>query len=248
MSCRKIVLGGCLMACCLAVAGQQVQAGPEDNVVTFWNKLGIPQVWNRFNDARINRFGLRPNAERQLPLKRLGDPANLQSKNPAIKTAAQIKYLGSVGCGCYPGVKEALLAALDDCTEEVRLAAAEALQEAAGCVCRACNKSCCDIDTRIKLADVANGIDLNGCYKESSAEVRAAAARALAACGGPPIPVEQVAPPPREVPQTPAEREMPSAPIPPLPANPTPAPVAPAPERQATTAPVTPTLAYPIQR
>jgi hypothetical protein len=232
-----------------------VQAGPDSDVVTFWNKLGIPQVSNRLNDARINRLGLRPNAERQLPLKRLGDPANLASKNPAIKTAAQIKndqdlkkqkikairYLGSVGCGCYPGVKEALLAALDDCTEEVRLAAAEALQDAAGYVCNACNKTCCDADTRAKLADVAFGMTDTGCYKESSAEVRAAAAQALAACGGPPVPTEQVTPPPREVPETPSERETPNA----APTPPTPATVKPAPQRQAVKKP---RLQYPAQR
>jgi hypothetical protein len=67
-------------------------------------------------------------------VKPLADPANLNSDNPAIKAAAEIKteedlapqkikairYLSTIACGCYPQVRPALLAALDDCTEEVR--------------------------------------------------------------------------------------------------------------------------------
>jgi hypothetical protein len=73
-------------------------------------------------------------------------PANLESQNPALKAAAKvkseedlapqkikaIKYLATIGCGCYPGVREALLAALDDCTESVRYEAAIAFCQAAG--------------------------------------------------------------------------------------------------------------------
>jgi hypothetical protein len=212
--------------CSVATAQPPVVPPPT---TTLWNFLGIPQAFNKMRDARVNRNGNRPNAERKPPLKRIGDPANLFSKNPAIKTAAEvkteedlakqkikaIKYLGTIGCGCYPGVKEALLAALDDCTEAVRLAAANALAEAAGCVCRACNKTCCDLEVRAKLADVAFGMTEDGCPKEASAEVRAAAARALNACGGPPPQAEPIQVPEREVPLPLDGREIPTPPLPP---------------------------------
>lgn len=125
------------------------------------------------------------------PLAPLADPANLESPNPAIKAAAEIKtevdlapqkikairYLSTIGCGCYPQVKPALLAALDDCTEEVRYEAALAFCRAAGNPCSVCNSSsCCDPEVRKKLADLASGVDDQDCWKEPSTRVRAAAA------------------------------------------------------------------------
>ncbi len=116
---------------------------------TLWSFLGIPQACNKIKDAHINKKGDKPCKERVPPLKRIADPANLESQNPAIKEAAKvkadedlapqkikaIKYLATVGCGCYPGVREALLAGLDDCTEEVRYQAAVAFSQAAGNPC-----------------------------------------------------------------------------------------------------------------
>lgn len=164
---------------------------------TIWNLLGIPQAIQKHCDAKVNHNGCRPCAERTDPLKRLADPANLESPNPAIKTAAKIKqdqdlapqkikaikYLGCVGCGCYPGVKEALVAALDDCTEAVRYEAALALCRASGNPCNRCeNRGCCNAAVMNKLQDIAFGLDDKGCFKEPSAEVRAAAQNALSAC------------------------------------------------------------------
>ena len=131
------------------------------------------------------------------PLAPLADPANLESPNPAIKAAAEIKaeeelapqkikairYLSTIGCRCYPQVKPALLAALDDCTEEVRYEAALAFCRSAGNPCTVCNSStCCDPDVRKKLADLASGMDDQDCWKEPSPRVRSAAAGALNAC------------------------------------------------------------------
>lgn len=186
---------------------------------TFWNFLGIPQGVNRIRDAHLNKSGFKPQAERQPHLRALTDPANFVSGNPAIKKAAEIKmeqdlcpqkikairYLSTVACGCYPGVREALLAALDDCTEAVRYEAALALCRTAGNPCSACNKtSCCSPAVAKKLNDMAFGTDEQGCYKEPSARVRAAAANALRACeavmpaapGLQPIPVPEKAQPP----------------------------------------------------
>jgi len=133
-------------------AAAPLQSGPG----TFWNLLGIPQGSQAIRDARLNRLGNHPNRERVPPLKRIADPSNLESKNPAIATAAKIKkdqdlapqkikaikYLGTIACCCPTNkddVKNALLAALDDCTDEVRQAAAEAICHAAGNPCSICN-------------------------------------------------------------------------------------------------------------
>lgn len=124
---------------------QQAPAAPH----TLWHFLGIPQTVHRSYDGLMNRQGEHPGLERKPRLKALADPANLASDNPAIKAAAEIKqqedlkpqkikaikYLAEIACGCYPGVKEALLAALDDCTEDVRYEAAVAFCRAAGNPC-----------------------------------------------------------------------------------------------------------------
>jgi hypothetical protein len=163
---------------------------------TVWHALGIPQGWGRFRDATANRWGNHPNLERKPPLKGLADPANLASDVPAIKAAAEIKaqqdlapqkikaikYLGQIGCGCYGGVAEALTAALEDCTEVVRLAAAEALAEALVCKCDVCEATCCTPELAAKMYERAYGRDANGCYLEPSERVRAALEQAVAAC------------------------------------------------------------------
>ena len=126
--------------------GQAPPPAPPPPPVTLWRFLGIPQGVNAVRDVTTNRSGLFPEYERKPPLLRIGDPMNLQSDNPAIKKAAEIKmeedlakqkikalkYLGDMACGCYPGVEEALMAALDDCTEEVRYEAAKAIFDASG--------------------------------------------------------------------------------------------------------------------
>ena len=161
-------------------------------------------------------------------MKRIADPANLESDNPAIKAAAKIKkeqdlekqkikaikYLSTVGCGCYPGVREALLAALDDCTEEVRLEAAIAFCKAAGSCCDQCAEGCCNAEVMQKLHEMAYGQDEKGCYIESSCEVRAAAAGALNACRQK-HPASPMAPEPvpTEAPRKEIPIEAPKAPV-----------------------------------
>lgn len=212
---------------------------------TLWHWLGIPQGCNKIKDAHLNKSGDCPAKERKPPLKRIADPANLQSPNPAIQAAAKIKaeedlapqkvkaikYLGTVGCGCYPGVRDALLAALDDCTEEVRYQAAIALCHVAGNPCKNCDKSgCCNAEVMNKLNEIAYGQDAKGCYKETSSRVRAAATNALNACKrkNPTSSMQPVPETPHETPEEakPETKEMPLETTTPGP-GPTPAPLPP---------------------
>jgi hypothetical protein len=168
----------------------------------------------------VNRSGNRPQRERTPPVKRIADPENLEAENPAIKAAAEIKaeedlapqkikalkYLATVGCGCYDKdgkIEEALLAALSDCTEEVRIEAANAVRTAAGtcrCTYDGCTPTCCKPSIVKRLDEMAYGVDDDGCHIEPSREVRAAAARARSACSAVPQTPEPVAETPEEDP------------------------------------------------
>ncbi len=206
-------------------------------VTTLWNFLGIPQGVNKLRDATSNKLGRHPNLERKPPMLRIADPANQASDNPAIKAAAKIKadqdlapqkikaikFLGTVCCGCAKNgaeVKQALLMALEDCTEEVRYEAAMALCQCAGNPCTQCNGgSCCDAAVMTKLQKIATGQDEKGCWYEPSARVRGAAESALSACQmvhGPTAAPEPVGPKPKEKPvPTPAvPKEKPVGPSP----------------------------------
>ncbi len=175
---------------------------------TLWSFLGIPQGMRKVRGALTNRRGNTPRTEPKVPMKALNDPANLESENPAIKKAAEIKqeedakpqkikaikYLTSIGCGCYDkdgSVSDALVAAAEDCTEDVRLTTMQKIREAAcGKCCANCGQICCCNEKILKkLAELAYEKDEFGCYVEPSARVRAAAAEALAACcpGSPPL-------------------------------------------------------------
>ena len=168
---------------------------------TLWSFLGIPQGLRYLRDNTLNRTGNRPGLERKPPLKPIGDPSNLKSEDPAIKKAAEIKqaedqkkqkikavkFLAQIGCGCYNrdgSITDALVKAMDDCTEEVRLATVQAITEAAmGEICVNCKrKSCCSEELTNKLYEIAYERDETGCYLEPSERVRNAAAEALRAC------------------------------------------------------------------
>jgi hypothetical protein len=183
-------------------------------------------------------LGNHPKLERKPALKGIADPANQASDNPAIKAAAKIKadqdlapqkikaikFLATVCCGCAKNgaeVKQALLMAMEDCTEEVRYEAAMALCQCAGNPCTLCNKgSCCDADVMTKLQKIATGQDEKGCWYEPSSRVRAAAQNALSACQmvhGPTAAPEPVLPKPKEKPVGPtpkAPKEKPVGPSP----------------------------------
>ncbi len=202
-----------VQAVCLVVVASLTQSAlaqvavPAPAPATLWNFLGFPKGFlGKARAQVVNRRGNLPGLEKKPPLKNLADPENLKPEMPkAIQEAAKIKqaedmapqkikaikYLGTIGCGCYPGVKEGLLAALDDCTEDVRYAAVMAFIEAAGNVCQACSETCCDEEVVAKLKDLAFGLDDQGCPKEPSARVRGVAAQAAQRC-------EAMLPPPME--------------------------------------------------
>jgi len=202
---RRVVVGTVVAAAGVLglLAGMHVDGRAQSPAPpTVWEFLGIPRAVDKIRDATVNPLGNRSKLERAPPLKRIADPANLQSDNPAMQAAAgskadadlaeqkikAIKYLATVGCACNKyrdDVKTALLAALDDCEEEVRYEAAVALCRAAGDPCTQCNQgSCCDAQVMNKLAKIARGEDAQGCPLENSPHVRRAAAAALEACRG----------------------------------------------------------------
>lgn len=194
-------------AACIAVlppvASAQAPATPAAAPpMTLWRFLGIPQATSKVNAQLFNRRGNMPGLESKPPLRALSDPANLDPKMPkAIQKAAEIKqaedlapqkrkaikYLAEIGCACYDKdgkVTEALVDAMDDCTEMVRLNSVEAIKAAAGGTpCEQCgNKCCCNEEILKKLAELAYERGPDGCYLEPSARVREAAAEALLVC------------------------------------------------------------------
>lgn len=235
----------------LASTTSFAQVPAPDPPRTLWRFLGVPQTYSWAHAQVFNRRGNTPRLERRPPLKPLAHPLNLESPIPAIKAAAEIKvqedlapqkikaikYLASIGCGCYDKdgkITEALLAAMDDCTEDVRLAAIEAVGEsAANKDCGYCHTNCCCGEKIVEqLAIIAYERDEQGCWVEPSERVRAAAIEALAACcpGRGPIYGEEIiiegeieTP---EVPEVPEGVEVPQdvTPPPPPPAGQTPPP------------------------
>ncbi len=200
----------------LLAASPALALPPPAAPFTLWNFLGIPQGLNKIRDATSNRKGNFPGMERNPALKALADPKNLESANPAIKAAAEIKteedlapqkikalkYLSTIGCdsGCYPQVKEALMAALEDCTEEVRYQAVLAIQDAITQHCQGCDKACCCSEDMVaKLSERAYERDSCGCFIEPSERVREAAKLVICSCCPNPGPVEELPAEPTEV-------------------------------------------------
>lgn len=149
------------------------------------------------------------------PLLPITDPANMnENAPPAVKAAAEAKkeedsagqkimalrYLAELGCGgCYPDIEDALLASLDDCTEEVRFVTVSALRNTNRPNCHYCNsKKCCSNKVQKKLRALAFETNEDGCFKEPSARVRRQARLALQTCGG--LNPEPNAPSPEQVP------------------------------------------------
>ena len=184
----------------LATAVAQLPPPPPPPA-TVWSFLGIPQGYRWFRDNAFNRSGNRPGLERKPPLKAIADPKNLASPNPAIAKAAEVKqaedlapqkikavkYLASIGCGCYNrdgSITDAMIKAMDDCTEAVRLATVQTISEAAaGEMCSNCKmRSCCSEEISNKLYEIAYERDDTGCYLEPSERVRLSAAEALRTC------------------------------------------------------------------
>lgn len=258
MTTRKLgcwlALAGMLVNLASPVLAQEVVA-PAAPQATLWSFLGIPQAFKAVREGGINRSGNHPALEKKPPLKKISDPANLKSENPAIKKAAEIKkeedlkwqkikaikYLTTIGCGCYNrdgSITDALMKAMDDCTEEVRYATVLAITGAAGGeMCANCKmRSCCSEEISNKLYELAYERDDEGCFLEPSERVRLAAAEALRTCcpgrgddffierPTGPTEVPQGGEQPGVVPPTGGERPLDAPPpAPPMPPVPTPA-------------------------
>ncbi|MCU0979784.1 MAG: hypothetical protein MUF25_11535 [Pirellulaceae bacterium] len=244
MTLRKLAI--VLVALCLVGPGTtqaQLPTTPTPAPPTLWSFLGIPQAMQRARDSMSNRRGNNPQREREPPLKALADPANLESDVPAIKAAAEIKqaedlkpqkikavkYLTTIGCGCYDQdgkVTEALVAAMGDCTEDVRLETVKAVADAAkGERCSNCKqKSCCNQKIQQQLAELAYEVDDHGCPLEPSERIREAAADALEICcpgnGLPPEIEDETGPGTIEGTEGPGAIETPNVPTPADPENP----------------------------
>ncbi len=234
----------------ISLAGTAAGQAVAPPVPTIWQKLGITQGLTNLRNATINPNGNHPDWEKTPPLKSLADPANLDPKQPpAIQAAAKIKqqedlapqkikaikYLATVGCGCYQktvDVRGALLDSLDDCSEDVRYEAAKALAQVAGCYCARCGGTCCNAQVMNKLQEHVSGKDAKGCPLESSDRVRNAAQSALNACQQKLVPGPAPGPGPEGTPKQP--ELAPTAPSPgrgpETPGTSAPAPLAPVPQ------------------
>jgi hypothetical protein len=211
--------GRLLMAFLLSTSLTGCVANPTP-VPTVWDKLGITGGAAMMRDSLVNRSGDFPGLEKKPPVLKIADPKNLAEGKPkAIQAAAKIKmdqdlkkqklkalkFLGEVNCGCHnkdEAVSKALLEALGDCDAEVRAAAANAIGNTAGdcSKCKTgCEVTCCSEEIVKKLQELSQGVDENGCAKESDPAVRSAAAAALKKCPcPPPKPIEEI-PTPQEI-------------------------------------------------
>ncbi len=184
------------------VVGQQ-KCCPKQTLPQFLGLTGLAAAGCDLLTQIRSRLGmLWPGLEPGAPLLPINDPANMDSSNPAVAAAADAKaqedgaqqkikafrYLATLGCGgCYPDIESALLAGLDDCTEEVRYEAALAIRKTGGTPCQFCrDQACCSPKVREKLKDIGFGVDeTTQCFKEPSARVRRIARLGLDRCGGP---------------------------------------------------------------
>lgn len=122
-----------------------------------------------------------------------------EEKKAPLKIKA-LRYLATQDCNCYPEVIDAILAALEDCTEEVRYEALKALHRCkteGGKHCKSCagKKSCptddpfcagcnCQCKEKViqRLQEYLLKRDEFGCYKEQSARCRDLAAQMIQEC------------------------------------------------------------------
>lgn len=210
------------------VVGQQ-KCCPKMTLPEFLGLCAVFEGIGKGIDCVRSKLGsVFPGLEAKPELLPITDPANMDSPNPAVAAAADIKaqedaaaqkikalrYLATIGCGgCYPDVEAAFLESLKDCTEEVRYEAVKALRHAGGDPCQYCrHSSCCSPQVRKKLEEIGYGLDeRNECFQEPSPRVRRIARLALHNCGGvsPPSEIEQL---PQEGPSGISPAEGPESP------------------------------------
>ena len=161
---------------------------------------GVAATKHHIRDHIASKLGMRfPFLEPTPELLLITDPENLsEDAPPTAKVAAEVKmkedqaqqkikgirYLATIGCGgCYPGVEDAFIAGLEDCTEAVRYESALAIRKTVGRECSFCSgKACCSEKIQTKLLEMTT-LDGCDCYSEPSARVRRQARLALRSCG-----------------------------------------------------------------
>jgi len=197
---REFCRGSLVLLMAILATGCAATPGPAPT--TVWDTLGVTGGLTALGSS-INKSGNVPGLEPKPPLKLIAAAENLKSAIPAIKKAAEVKqaedaapqkikavkYLAKMGCGCYDedgSISEALVAAMDDCTEEVRYQTVKALYKQAervqGGECPACNGSCCNQDLVDKLWKLAYGTNDNGCQIEGSDRIRQMAIQTMEIC------------------------------------------------------------------
>ena len=179
-------------------------APPSPPAMTLPKFLGLDIAYAGIRGIGMrvrNRLGTRfPGLEPKPPIRSIADPANMsENASPAVKAAAEakieadqapqkakaIRYLSSLGCGkCYPDTEKALLAAMEDCNEQIRYEAVRGLRKSVGDQCGCCRQdSCCSPKLVQKLYELAYGVDDSGCHIEPSSRIRRNARLAICACG-----------------------------------------------------------------
>lgn len=207
-------------------------AAPAPSCTTLPQFLGLDVLFGGLQgigQGIRNRLGTRfPGLESKPPILAITDPANSsEGASPAVQAAAAAKaeedkapqkikavsYLASLGCGkCYPDTENAILAALEDCTESVRYAAAKGLRKSVANGCGCCRQnSCCSPKLVKKLYEMGYDKDASGCYVEPSARVRRYARLAVAGCGG--VPMQTPREEPMEGPSTNEVLPTPAVPV-----------------------------------
>jgi len=125
----------------------------------------------------------------------LSHPSNASNSSPAIAAAHQVqqakaasvakvaavKVLAGESCHDNPHVEAGLIAALDDTSPEVRIAAIEAILRSTRSCQDACGK-CCSPAILQKLSDIAYTQKDADCFVEPSSKARRVARLAIDAC------------------------------------------------------------------
>ncbi|MGL4512201.1 MAG: hypothetical protein ACRCT8_03865 [Lacipirellulaceae bacterium] len=184
---------------------QPPAVGAHQTLPQFLGINGACQAVGGCFDHLRNLLGMYfPGLEATPPILAITDPANMAADAPpAVQAAADVKaqedqaaqkikairYLATIGCaGCYPDVEDALIASMEDCTEEVRYEAVLAVRETTGQCCQKCTlKCCCSEKMQKKLLELAYKMTDSCCHAEPSARVRRQARMALASCGPAPV-------------------------------------------------------------
>ena len=195
----------------------------EPRQFVIWQFLGLDKCLKHLGDKTQHAVALAelhiPAAKPVSPMKSMVHPELAHSTNDSVRAASEVARkkaqvpqikaaLASVaesGCACDPAAEQALLAGLNNCFPEVRLAAAEAIRDSVERGENYCDeKSCCTPSIRKRLLVIGWGRHPNGCHSEPVGQVRLAARQAYRTCGCPLPNSTEV-----DVPPTSAERPTP---------------------------------------